>query len=253
MEYFLVIDRAICYDKPKGGIFMHAHLPHSHHDHSHTLLQHLPAVEDFAAIAELFRLLSDSSRLRLFWILCHGEECVANLAAMMEMSSPALSHHLRQLRDAGLVVSRRAGKEVHYRAAATPAVDLLHRMMEEMNHLVCPTATEKVPKIKRIQQVHDLLVSDLSQRHTIEALAKQFFIDSSTLKRQFSQVYGLPIAAYLKQQRTKKAAELLITTDLSVAAIAAQVGYETPSKFSAAFKETVGLSPLAYRKNRLLR
>ena len=90
----------------------HHHLPHQHHHHSHQLLQHLPEESDFTAIAELFRLLGDSSRLQLFWILCHCEECVINLSAMMQMSSPALSHHLRQLKASGLIVSRRAGKEV---------------------------------------------------------------------------------------------------------------------------------------------
>jgi AraC-like DNA-binding protein len=234
----------------KEGCPMHDHhLPHSHHGHSHALLQHLPAEGDFSAIAELFHLLGDSSRLRLFWILCHGEECVVNLAAMMEMSSPALSHHLKQLRAAGLIVSRRAGKEVHYRAASSPSVELLHRMMEEMSHLVCPTVTEESPKAGRIQEIHDLLIADLSQRHTIEALSKQFFIDSSTLKREFRRVYGLPIATYLKQQRIQRATELLASTELSIATIAAQVGYETQSKFSAAFKESTGLSPLAYRRN----
>ena len=38
---------------------------------------------------------------------------------MMEMSSPAVSHHLRPLRNRGLIVSRRVGKEVYYRAADT--------------------------------------------------------------------------------------------------------------------------------------
>lgn len=228
----------------------HSHdLPHAHHIHSHTLLEHLPAEDDFSTIAELFHLLGDSSRLRLFWILCHCEECVVNLAAMMEMSSPALSHHLKQLRAAGLIVSRRAGKEVHYRAASTPSAELLHRMMEEMNHVVCPSSTQEKPKAGRIRDIHELLVSDLSQRHTIESLSKQFYMDSSTLKREFRQVYGLPIATYLKQYRIQKAIELLATTDLGIGAIAAQVGYETQSKFSAAFKEATGVSPLAYRKN----
>lgn len=229
---------------------MHHHdLPHAHHGHSHTLLEHLPAEDDFSAIAELFRLLGDSSRLRLFWILCHCEECVVNLAAMMEMSSPALSHHLRQLRDSGLIVSRRAGKEVHYRAASTPSAELLHHMMEEMSHVVCPSSTQEKPTSGRIREIHDLLVSDLSRRHTIEALSKQFYMDSSTLKREFRQVYGLPIATYLKQYRIQKATELLTSTDLGIAAVAAQVGYETQSKFSAAFKQATGLSPLAYRKS----
>ncbi len=230
---------------------MHDHnLPHAHHGHSHALLEQLPAEGDFATVAELFRLLGDSSRLRLFWILCHCEECVVNLAAMMDMSSPALSHHLKQLRSAGLIVSRRAGKEVYYRAATTAPAELLHRMMEEMSHLVCPACTSPVPQPGRIQEIHDLLTANLSQRFTIEALSKQFFMDASTLKREFRQVYGLPIGAYLKQLRIRKAMDLLSTTELSIATIAAQVGYETQSKFAAAFKEATHLSPSAYRRSR---
>lgn len=232
---------------------MHEHtLPHSHHGRSHALLQQLPADEDFSTIAELFRLLADSSRLRLFWILCHCEECVVNLAAIMEMSSPALSHHLKQLRSSGLIVSRRVGKEVYYRAATTAPAELLHHMMEEMNHVVCPAcdkaAMPATAQSQRIQQVHQLLISDLSQRYTIEALSKQFFIDSSTLKREFRRQYGLPIATYLKEYRIHKAMELLSSTNDSIASIATQVGYETQSKFAAAFKNVTQLSPSSYRK-----
>lgn len=234
---------------------MHDHtLPHTHSEHSHALLQLLPSDEDFNAIAELFRLLGDSSRLRLFWILCHCEECVVNLAAMMDMSSPALSHHLRLLRSAGLIVSRRAGKEVYYRAAPTASTELLHHITEEMNHVVCPAcdrnaAQNTAPPSQRIREIHDLLTANLQQRYTIEALSKQFFIDSTTLKREFRRAYGLPIATYLKEHRIHKAMELLSSTNDSIASIAAQVGYETQSKFSAAFKAATKLSPNAYRKS----
>lgn len=229
-------------------------LPHTHNGRSHALLQQLPDDGDFMTIAELFRLLSDSSRLRLFWILCHCEECVVNLSAMMQMSSPALSHHLRQLKSSGLVVSRRSGKEVYYRAAATAPAELLHHIMEQMNHVVCPacdpqTPLPATPQTDRIQQIHQLLTSDLSQRHTIESLSKQFFMDSSTLKREFRRAYGLPIATYLKEHRIHRAMELLASTDDSIASISAQVGYETQSKFAAAFKAATQQSPSAYRKD----
>ena len=42
-----------------------------------------------------------------FWLLCHCEECVINIVALVEMSSPAVSHHLKQLRSGGLITSRR--------------------------------------------------------------------------------------------------------------------------------------------------
>ena len=88
------------------------HLPHQHDGNSQHISQHIPAAETFQTAAQLFRQLGDGTRIRIFWILCHCEECVINLSAMMEMSSPAVSHHLRQLRESGLVISRRDGKEV---------------------------------------------------------------------------------------------------------------------------------------------
>ena len=116
-----------------------AHLPHQHDHHSEQIIQHSPAAETFQAAAQLFRQLGDGTRIRIFWILCHCEECVINLSAMMEMSSPAVSHHLRQLREAGLVVSRREGKEVYYKASETPISTALHAMIEDMLTISCPS------------------------------------------------------------------------------------------------------------------
>ena len=115
-------------------------LPHQHDEKAEQLLQHIPEAENFTLLADLFGQLSDGTRLRLFWLLCHCEECVTNLSAMMPMSSPALSHHLRLLKDAGLIVSHRCGKEVHYRAAETPEARTLHGAMEALMAIACPTA-----------------------------------------------------------------------------------------------------------------
>lgn len=73
----------------------------------------MPSVENFQTVADIFKQLGDGSRIRIFWLLCHCEECVINLSAMVNMSSPAVSHHLKQLKAAGLIVSRREGKEVY--------------------------------------------------------------------------------------------------------------------------------------------
>jgi len=113
-------------------------LPHDHGQTPEQVLEELPSAEGFAAVSELFRQLSDGSRVRIFWILCHCEECVINLSAMVGMSSPAVSHHLKQLKTAGLVVSRREGKEVYYRASDSHTAQLLHNMIEEMVSITCP-------------------------------------------------------------------------------------------------------------------
>lgn len=114
-------------------------LPHDHGQNSENIISHLPDTGDFQILSELFRLLSDCSRIRIFWLLCHCEECVINLSAMMEMSSPAVSHHLRQLKSAGLIISRREGKEVYYKAANTATAQGLHDMIETLMTISCPT------------------------------------------------------------------------------------------------------------------
>lgn len=112
-------------------------LPHQHNQSMPHLLQHMPDVDHFQLTADLFKQLSDTTRLRIFWILCHCEECVIDIAAIMEMSSPAVAHHLRLLRTSGLIESRRDGKETYYRASESKKAQTLHHMIEEMMEISC--------------------------------------------------------------------------------------------------------------------
>ena len=116
----------------------HIHLPHDHGGCFEKDMENVPETQDFSMAADIFKKLDDSSRLRIFWLLCHCEECVINLSAMVEMSSPAVSHHLKQLKAAGLIVSRREGKEVYYKAADNVQAAVFHRLIEEMLEISCP-------------------------------------------------------------------------------------------------------------------
>ena len=111
---------------------------HGTHAFPEGMREQLAKTEDFDVIADVFHQLGDPKRVRIFWILCHCEECVLNLSELMDMSSPAVSHHLRSLRTSGLLISRREGKEVYYRAADTPQSRLLHQMIEMVMQIVCP-------------------------------------------------------------------------------------------------------------------
>jgi ArsR family transcriptional regulator len=70
-------------------------------------------------LAQAFKALSDPVRLRLLSIIAaapSGEACACDLTAPVGKSQPTVSHHLKVLREAGLVTSRKHGTWVHYRA-----------------------------------------------------------------------------------------------------------------------------------------
>lgn len=229
----------------------HTGLPHDHgeeQNHTAAMRELLHDEGHFQRIADIFRQLGDPSRIRIFWLLCHCEECVVNIADMVDMSSPAVSHHLRVLKDSGLLDSRRDGREVYYRAADGPQSRLLHEMIEQVMDVACPQWREEAEQVKIIREIHDHLTEHMEQRVTIEELAHRYLINPTTLKTVFKQVYGNSLAAHMKEHRMEKAASLLRETELSVAEIAGQVGYESQSKFTAAFKEQFAQLPKEYRR-----
>ena len=229
----------------------HTGLPHDHgeeQNHTAAMRELLRDEGHFQRIADIFRQLGDPSRIRIFWLLCHCEECVVNIADMVDMSSPAVSHHLRVLKDSGLLDSRRDGREVYYRAADAPQSRLLHEMIEQVMDVACPQWREEAEQVKIIREIHDHLTEHMEQRVTIEELSHRYLINPTTLKTVFKEVYGNSLAAHMKEHRMEKAAALLRETDMSVAEIAGQVGYESQSKFTVAFKEQFGQLPTAYRR-----
>ena len=56
----------------------------------------------------------DTTRIRILWALDHAELCVCDIAALLNMTKSAISHQLRQLKQANLVKYRREGKNVFY-------------------------------------------------------------------------------------------------------------------------------------------
>lgn len=218
--------------------------------------------KNFTIVSEVFKLLSDANRLQIFWILCHEEACVIQLATWLDITSPAVSHHLKLLKEGGLIAGRRDGKEVYYRAAETEQTRELHHAMEQMMQISCPETSglacmmqphfqsETTAQEKTIREVHQYLSNNLDKRITIEELSHRFLMNSTTLKSSFKEMYGNSIAAHVKEHRMEKAAKLLETTSMAVGEIAETVGYASQSKFSVAFQEAYGVLPVEYRRRR---
>lgn len=70
--------------------------------------------QDAVELAETFQVLSDPTRVKILHALACAELCVCDLGALLGMSSPAVSHHLRLLRTLRLVKYRKAGRIAHY-------------------------------------------------------------------------------------------------------------------------------------------
>jgi ArsR family transcriptional regulator, lead/cadmium/zinc/bismuth-responsive transcriptional repressor len=88
-----------------------------------TTLLKAKAVE---AVAEVFKLLGDPTRVRILDALSRGERCVCDLASLVSQTESAVSHQLRLLRAARLVRVRRAGRHAYYALDDHHVVGLLH-------------------------------------------------------------------------------------------------------------------------------
>ena len=107
-------------------------------------------------------------------------------------------------------------------------------------------------QIEIAKRTHDIILSDLSVRHTAKQLAKQFDISESSLKNYFRSVYGCGYLEYQQKVRMEKAAQMLRNGNEKVSDIAGAVGFSTQAKFGAAFKECYGVAPLEYRRTQKL-
>ncbi len=114
-------------------------LPHNHDEKSKKIITNMPSDTEFSTIVNEFKILADASRVKIFWVLCHTEECVINLSAITGLSSPLVSHHLKMLKLNGLITSRRDGKEVYYRTSESIVAKVLHSTIENIWEISCPT------------------------------------------------------------------------------------------------------------------
>lgn len=76
--------------------------------------EEFPKDSEVAALVNLFKLFGDNTRINILMALMHRELCVHDICTTINVSQSAVSHQLRNLREAKLVKSRRVGKEIIY-------------------------------------------------------------------------------------------------------------------------------------------
>jgi len=96
----------------------------------------LKSKQTFLLLAETFQALGDSSRIQIIWALSKRELKVGDIARLLAMSQPAVSHHLRTLRNLKLVHVRRDGRESFYSLDDEHINRLLHHGIEHVEELM---------------------------------------------------------------------------------------------------------------------
>ena len=84
------------------------------------------------AISSLLKMIAEESRLRLLCVLRDGEHCVCEIMKHVKLSQSLISHHLKSLKDMGLVINEKRGVYVYYRLTekGKEIIDLLFQIKQ---------------------------------------------------------------------------------------------------------------------------
>ena len=213
----------------------------------------------------LFRTLADPTRRAIFERLCRdGEQTVAALTARAGVSQPAVSKHLRVLKQAGLVRDRHEGRQTQYSAqlgALSPLTDWARQLAKfsesRLDELENPTAEDEPANetsveaasshdpalLRRLLRAKDRMDAASHEEWPIARLARASGVSEAHFARSFRQAFGVPPHRYLLTRRLERATALLRDTDLSVTEIAFQTGWESLGTFGRTFRDVTGASP----------
>ena len=105
-----------------------------HEDKLKDVMSVLLPFDTIVRLSEIFKVLGEPTRMRIIDALSHCELCVCDLAELLGMTSSAISHHLRVLRNTRLVKYRKEGKSVFYSLDDDHIMQLFQQGLEHINH-----------------------------------------------------------------------------------------------------------------------
>lgn len=108
-------------------------ISHVHEESCQKIINAMPKEEVLFELAELYKVFSDSTRVKIMYVLDLSELCVCDIAKILNMSPSAISHQLRVLKQSELVKYRKSGKEVYYSLKDEHVKQLLNQGMNHIN------------------------------------------------------------------------------------------------------------------------
>ena len=110
-----------------------------------------------------------------------------------------------------------------------------------------PRGRRFTPLRTEARQVREVLHGEITRKWSLPELAARVHLSTKQLSRVFVDAYGKTPLTYLTMLRVQEMARLLRETDLSVAEAGQRVGWRSRNRASAAFRESVGITPSRYR------
>jgi len=131
---------------------------------------------------------------------------------------------------------------------STRLVFLKSQITELLSHYFASISQKKESTVneidtKKINLAKDIIIQNMDKPPSISELSKLIGLNSSKLKKNFKQVFGVPIFKYIQNERLQKAHQLLSKKNMAVQEVAWYVGYESLSSFSNAFVKKYGFRP----------
>ena len=105
---------------------------HAHSDLIERVNENMPDEEILYEIAQLYKIFGDSTRIKILYVLFEAEMCVNDIAQLLNISTSAISHQLRILKQAQLVKFRREGKTIFYSLSDDHVRTILNQGMEHI-------------------------------------------------------------------------------------------------------------------------
>jgi DNA-binding transcriptional ArsR family regulator len=94
----------------------------------------MPNEDDMLSLAECFKVLSDTTRLKIVLALLENELCVSDICHVVNLSQSAVSHQLRVLRAARLAKYRKEGKMIYYSMDDDHVTNIIKQAVEHISH-----------------------------------------------------------------------------------------------------------------------
>lgn len=117
--------------------------------------------------------------------------------------------------------------------------------LEGLSRRIAQVRVQGIPQI--VERVKDYIDHSYTREISLNQLAERFYVSTPYLSSAFKKGVGQNFQDYVQQKRVDKAAEILRDTRLSVAEIAAVVGYDDVRHFSRTFRKRKGMTPSEYR------